>query len=44
MYEINELQKRLEGKVSEIYQVGDCVVPEHLQRAIHSAYQAAREI
>ena len=40
----NELQKRLEGKVPQIYEVGDCVAPRHLQNAIHSAYLTAREI
>lgn len=40
----NELYQSLEGKVSQLYQVGDCVAPLHLQNAIHSAYLTAREI
>jgi len=40
----NELPEKLKGKVPELYQVGDCVVPKHLQNAIHSAYHTAREI
>jgi 2-enoate reductase len=38
------LMNKLEGKVPELYQVGDCVEPKHLQNAIHSAYLTAREI
>ena len=38
------LLEKLEGKVPELYQVGDCIKPQHLQHAIHSAYLTAREI
>jgi len=40
----NGLQEKLQGMVPELYQVGDCVEPKHLQSAMHSAYFTAREI
>jgi pyruvate/2-oxoglutarate dehydrogenase complex dihydrolipoamide dehydrogenase (E3) component len=38
------LARALEGKVPEIYQVGDCVEPNNIMYAIHSAYRVAKEI
>ena len=40
----NELSKKLQGKMSELYQVGDCVQPRKIIDAIHEAAQVARLI
>ena len=40
----NELSQALEGKVSELCSVGDCVEPRRILEAIHEAWKAAREI
>jgi 2,4-dienoyl-CoA reductase-like NADH-dependent reductase (Old Yellow Enzyme family)/NADPH-dependent 2,4-dienoyl-CoA reductase/sulfur reductase-like enzyme len=40
----NGLYKALEGKVKELYAVGDCVIPRRALNAIHDAYLKAFKI
>jgi thioredoxin reductase len=40
----NGLHKSLEGKVKELYAVGDCVIPRRALNAIHDAYLTAFRI
>ena len=40
----NELSKKLQGKVSELYRVGDCVQPRKIIDAIHEAAYFALQI
>jgi 2,4-dienoyl-CoA reductase-like NADH-dependent reductase (Old Yellow Enzyme family)/thioredoxin reductase len=40
----NELAEELKFKVPELYEIGDCVEPKHLQAAIHSACHVARKV
>lgn len=40
----NSLLQKLEGKVSEVYSIGDCVSPRKMIDAIHEAYDVASKI
>ncbi|MBI2831794.1 MAG: FAD-dependent oxidoreductase [Chloroflexi bacterium] len=40
----NPLKQALEGKVKEVYSIGDCVEPKHTMHAIHGASELARKI
>ena len=40
----NTLQRNLEGKVPELYAVGDCVEARNMIEAIHEAYDVAADI
>lgn len=40
----NSLQYNLEGKVPELYAIGDCVTPRKMIEAIHEAYDVALKI
>ncbi len=40
----NHLRKELEGKLKEVYSIGDCVKPSQTMEAIHSASRLAREV
>jgi 2,4-dienoyl-CoA reductase (NADPH2) len=40
----NELAKKLEGKVAELYTIGDCVEPRRLLGAMHSGFQVGRTL
>ena len=40
----NTLLQKLEGKVKEVYSVGDCVSPRKMIDAIHEAYDVASKI
>jgi len=40
----NPLKDALEGKLKEVYSIGDCVEPKNTMNAIHSAYELARKI
>jgi thioredoxin reductase len=37
----NRLYKGLQGRIRELYAVGDCVTPRRVPEAIHTAYQTA---
>jgi len=40
----NNLKEKLQGKVPELYEVGDCVTPRHIIDAVEEAARAARLI
>jgi 2,4-dienoyl-CoA reductase (NADPH2) len=40
----NNLKKALQGKVPELYEVGDCVKPRHIRDAVEEAARVARLI
>ncbi len=40
----NPLQPALEGKISELYPIGDCAKPQKMLEAIHEAYDVALKI
>lgn len=40
----NSLYRDLEGKVPELYAVGDCVTPRMMIEAIHEAFDVASRI
>ncbi len=40
----NELAQALEGKVPELYSIGDCVEPRRILEAIHEGWKVALEI
>ena len=40
----DSLLKKLEGKVPEVYSIGDCVSPRKMIDAIHEAYEVAAKI
>ena len=40
----NTLKKDLQGKVPELYEVGDCVTPRHIIDAVEEAARVARLI
>lgn len=44
MKAVDKLTKELEGKVSSLYQVGDCTQPGKVREAIVSGFQAALQI
>ena len=39
-----ELFKTIEGKVPEIYLVGDCVEPRRIYHAIHEGHAVAQQV
>jgi len=44
MSSCNELQKILDGKVPELYAIGDCVEPRLIINAMWEAFHTARKI
>jgi 2,4-dienoyl-CoA reductase-like NADH-dependent reductase (Old Yellow Enzyme family)/thioredoxin reductase len=40
----NALVQKVEGKIAEVYSVGDCVTPRKMLEAIHEAYDVAGRI
>ena len=40
----NTLYRNLEGRVPELYAIGDCVAPRKLLEAIHEGYAVALKI
>ena len=40
----NELAKQLEGQVSELYVIGDCVKTRRIREAIHEGYRVGLKI
>ena len=44
MIPCNELHKILDGKVSELYAIGDCVEPRLIINAMWEAFHTARKI
>ncbi len=40
----SEIAHKLEGKVAELYTIGDCAEPGRLLGAMHSGFRVAREI
>jgi 2,4-dienoyl-CoA reductase (NADPH2) len=40
----DELAKKLEGKVAELYTIGDCAEPRRLLGAMHSGFQVGRTL
>ena len=44
MTSCNELQKTLDGKITELYAIGDCVEPRLVINAIWEAFHTARKI
>ncbi len=40
----NELAEQLEGKVAELYVIGDCAKPRRIQDAIHEGFRVGREL
>ena len=40
----NQLARTLEGKVKELYVIGDCLKPRRLSEAIHEGFNVARNI
>ena len=40
----NDLAKELAGEVAQLHLIGDCVTPENIKNAIHSAYYVAKDI
>lgn len=44
MRSCNELKKALDGKVSNLFAVGDCVEPRHILEAVWEAFHTARKL